>query len=77
MITFRDKTFCASPNCNNECGRKMSDFEKAQLFDMAQRNPDECLPVSYGYFCGDPCSHEMHMSSFLVTACKLCGEIEK
>jgi len=31
IITFRHKTFCASPGCNNECGRKMKDEERAQI----------------------------------------------
>jgi hypothetical protein len=52
-ISFKDKTYCASPNCENECGRKMSEFEKAQqnAFFAAQ---GFVLPVSYGYFCGEP-----------------------
>lgn len=52
-MSFLDKTFCASPNCKNECGRKMSEKEKAQkrAFEAAQRY---ILPVSYGYFCGEP-----------------------
>jgi len=46
-ICFRDKTFCQSPNCKNECGRKMTEEEKKQL----ERHP---MPVCYGYFCGEP-----------------------
>ena len=50
---YRDKTYCASPNCKNECGRKMSELEQAQqkAFFAAQ---GYTLPVSYGYFCGEP-----------------------
>lgn len=43
-----DKTFCASPNCQNECGRKMSDEHKAIIKKNA--NPW----ISYAYFCGEP-----------------------
>ena len=53
MVTFRDKTFCASPGCINECGRKMSDEERSQIQRMIDRCPDEVLPVCYGYFCGE------------------------
>lgn len=58
MITFRDKTFCASPGCANECGRKMSDEERAQIYKMAELYADEVLPVCYGYFCGDESSQK-------------------
>ncbi len=51
MITFLDKTFCSSPNCTNECGRKMTKEEHAQLQNLS---PDEWLPVCSGYFCGEP-----------------------
>lgn len=30
-MTFKDKTFCASPNCQNECGRKMTDEEYKEI----------------------------------------------
>lgn len=56
MITFRDKTFCASPGCTNECGKKMSDEERTQIYKMAELCPDEVLPVCYGYFCGETVS---------------------
>jgi hypothetical protein len=45
-MCYKDKTFCASPNCKNECGRKMTEDEKITL----QKN---WAPVNYGYFCGD------------------------
>jgi len=47
MVSFRDRTYCASPNCKNECGRKMTDLEKQE----AKRRD---LPVSYAYFCDKP-----------------------
>jgi hypothetical protein len=50
-MSYKDRTFCASPNCKNECGRKMTDEEKAANFDNQW--------ISYGYFCeppkDDPC----------------------
>jgi len=47
MLCYEDRTFCASPDCTNECGRKMSDYDK----DLSRRAN---LPVAYGYFCGEP-----------------------
>lgn len=47
-MTFRDKTFCASPDCTNKCGRKMTEIESAQLAQAA-----EGTLVSYSYFCGE------------------------
>ena len=46
-MNFKDKTFCASPNCKNDCGRKMTDEEKVQSISSG-------LFVSYAYFCGEP-----------------------
>lgn len=45
---YRDKTYCMSPGCKNECGRKMSE-EVRQLLAR-----DEYGRTSYGYFCGEP-----------------------
>jgi hypothetical protein len=47
-MSFLDKIFCASPNCENECGRKMSEDEKIRLVYLG-----ESL-VAYAYFCGEP-----------------------
>jgi hypothetical protein len=45
-MSYLDKTFCASPQCKNDCGRRMTDREREQLtYSQAQY-------VSYGYFCG-------------------------
>ena len=46
-MSFLDKTFCASPNCKNDCGRRMTDAQREQL----TYTQNEC--VSYGYFCGE------------------------
>lgn len=58
MITFKDKTYCSSPHCINECGRKMTEEERKQLREMALKGPNFCIPVSYGYFCGEPKKNE-------------------
>lgn len=47
-MTTLDKTYCASPECKNECGRKMTkeeiDYIKKFTF----------IPISFAYFCGEP-----------------------
>lgn len=45
MICFRDRTWCASPDCKGECGRKMSPEIKAEA-----KKSD--LLTSWGLFCG-------------------------
>ncbi len=47
MLSFKDKTFCASPHCTNQCGRKITDEERGE----AQRLG---LLISWSYFCGTP-----------------------
>jgi len=37
-MTFKNKTFCASKNCKNNCGRKMTEAETAEL---------RALPIEY------------------------------
>ncbi len=52
-MSYNDRTYCASPDCHNECGRQMSSMEKAQqkaFFAAHGYN----IPVSYAYFCGEP-----------------------
>lgn len=46
-MSYLDKTFCASPQCKNDCERRMTDTQREQLsYSQAQY-------VSYGYFCGE------------------------
>lgn len=55
MVTFKDRSFCASPDCKNECGRQLTDELKEEL-ERANR-PDKwdgLLLVAWGYFCGEP-----------------------
>lgn len=47
MMCFKDKTFCASPECKNECKTKFT----REVEEAAKRVN---LPVSIGYFCGLP-----------------------
>lgn len=55
MMCFKDQTFCASPDCNNACGRKMTDELKEEYVRAnAPDKWDGLLPVSYNYFCGEP-----------------------
>jgi len=53
-MSFLDKTFCASPGCNNDCGRKMSDAEKEQYMDLVFRGYAHFNLVASAYFCGEP-----------------------
>jgi len=46
-MTFKDRTYCASPDCNNKCGRKMGEEERHALAYC------DYQVVSYGYFCGE------------------------
>lgn len=57
MFCFKDRSYCCSPDCENECGRKMTDEEKQQLKKLNEKwkktDPDFDYPVAYGYFCGE------------------------
>ena len=41
-----DKTYCASPDCVNACGRKLPDNVSQELLNR----------IWLGYFCGNPLS---------------------
>ena len=45
-MTYKDRTFCASPNCKNKCDRKMTEeqIKESQALRME---------VSYAYFCNE------------------------
>ena len=45
MFSFRDKTYCASINCKNDCDRKITD----ELINEANKAG---IPIAYAYFCG-------------------------
>jgi hypothetical protein len=44
---YLDHTYCGSPHCQNECGRKMSDSIKKEV------EKDEYARVAFSYFCGE------------------------
>jgi hypothetical protein len=47
MICYKDTTYCASPNCQNKCGRKLDN-------NNVWSNPNNySLPTAYAYFCDD------------------------
>lgn len=49
MICYMDRTWCASPNCQNKCGRKMTDEDHERA--LAWWGGAD-YPVSMSYFCG-------------------------
>ena len=57
MMCYRDTTFCISPNCQNKCGRKLTDEIRAAAErwwnpsgDPAKANQ---APIAVSYFCGE------------------------
>jgi len=52
-MSFNDKTYCASPNCKNKCGRKISPEEKEKLVRSGS-----WVRVSQAYFCDVPPKHD-------------------
>lgn len=46
---YKDRTFCISPNCVNNCGRKLT--ENIRKDAKAWWGGDDA-PISVGYFCG-------------------------
>ena len=53
-MSFLDKTFCASPQCENKCGRQMTKEHKDYLKELSFRGVNASALVSYAYFCGEP-----------------------
>lgn len=51
-MTILDRTFCASPNCKNECGRQMTCEEKNYLIELTLKGVASSSLVSQAYFCG-------------------------
>lgn len=47
MMCFKDRTFCSSPNCNNACGRQLSDQQRAEAKELES-------PIAWAYFCDVP-----------------------
>lgn len=47
MSCWLDKTFCVSPNCQNKCGRKMTEEQKAYV------ETNNYLLISCAKFCDE------------------------
>ncbi len=47
MRCYKDKTFCASDGCKNDCGRHITELERQEAIALS-------LPISWGWFCGLP-----------------------
>lgn len=50
MISYKDRTFCASPNCQDKCGRKLTEEIKQAAVKWWG---SEGAPISVAHFCGD------------------------
>lgn len=50
MISYKDMTFCCSPECVNKCGRKLTDEIKAAA---ARWWGSDDAPISMAHFCGE------------------------
>ena len=50
MMGYKDRTFCASPNCQNKCGRQLTQ----EIRDGARKwwGSDDA-PIAVGNFCDD------------------------
>lgn len=53
MLCYRDTTFCGSPNCTNECGRKLTDEDKR----LAAKLP---FGIAFSMFCDQVSEEEFH-----------------
>lgn len=47
MFCALDRTFCASPNCDNSCGHKISERQK----EIIEADPMLSNNISYTNFC--------------------------
>jgi len=56
MMCYRDRTFCVSPNCKNECGRKLTQEirDAAEKWWNPKDEPDKRnqAPIAVSCFCG-------------------------
>ena len=50
MICYKDTTFCASPNCKNKCGRKLT---KKDIKNAIEWWGGENFPIAYSNYCDD------------------------
>jgi hypothetical protein len=47
MISYKDRSYCASPGCQGECGRQLTEEVKEGAKNLG-------LLISTAYFCGIP-----------------------
>lgn len=47
MICYNDKSYCFSPDCQNKCGRMLTNKDRELKNRMR-------LPISGRYYCGNP-----------------------
>lgn len=52
-MTLLDKTYCASPDCKNECGRQMTDEEHNRIKEYISCG-HSLGRMAYAYFCNEP-----------------------
>ncbi len=50
MMCYLDRTFCASPNCQNKCGVKLTDEIKEGANKWWGK---EGAPIAQSYFCDE------------------------
>lgn len=52
MMCYRDRAFCSSPNCHNECGRKWTDQIQKEYDQFCERSKFK-MPIAWCDFCGE------------------------
>ena len=56
MMCYADRTFCASPHCQNKCGRKMPE-------EVRNEAKNSGLHIAWAYFCGEEGSEEKPLNN--------------
>tara|TARA_R100001086_G_scaffold19134_1_gene9250 strand:+ start:322 stop:516 length:195 start_codon:yes stop_codon:yes gene_type:complete len=51
MICYRDRTYCVSPDCTNECGRKLTPEIRKEADKWWGKGPGSA-PIAISCFCG-------------------------
>lgn len=53
MICFKDRTFCCSKDCKNECGRQWTKELQEEANKWAKDSGfEDGAPIAFSYFCG-------------------------
>jgi len=53
MICYLDRTFCSSPDCTNDCGRKFTKEHEKGAALWAKQMGIESAPIAYSDFCSN------------------------